>query len=107
MSHETLYGIPQPVWTQVLRVLALEPKVTQIKLFGSRAKGNFRPASDIDLCIVAPDLSLSEKWALDNALDDLLLPWKVDLAVWHMIDHTELKDHIERVGLELNTPAPH
>lgn len=82
-------------------MLRAQPKVTRVRLFGSRAKGNFRPASDIDLCIDAEGLSLSEKLALDNAIDDLLLPWKVDLAVWQTLDHAALREHIERVGIDL------
>lgn len=95
------HGIPAQAWAQIARVLVAQPKITRLRLFGSRAKGNFRPASDIDLCIDAEGLSLSEKLALDNALDDLLLPWKIDLAVWHMLDQATLREHIERVGVDL------
>jgi predicted nucleotidyltransferase len=103
MNSGIQYGIRQDVWSQILGVLAQQPKITQIKLFGSRAKGNFKPVSDIDLCIDAEGLSLSEKFALENELDDLLLPWKLDLAVWQLIDQPALKEHIERVGIELPT----
>ncbi|SIT65704.1 Predicted nucleotidyltransferase [Ectothiorhodosinus mongolicus] len=102
MESSTLYGIPRPAWAKILEVLEQQPKIQGIRLFGSRAKGNFRPGSDIDLCIDAEALSLSEKFALETALDDLLLPWKVDLAVWQMIDQPALKEHIERVGIELD-----
>ena len=101
MDIATPHGIPKSAWAQIVSVLAQQPKVARVRLFGSRAKGQFRPASDIDLCIDAPELSLSEKFALETRLDDLLLPWKVDLAVWHMIDQPALRQHIERVGLEL------
>lgn len=99
------HGISQTVWNQIAAVLAAQPKITRVRLFGSRAKGQFRPASDIDLCIDAEGLSLSEKFALDHALDELLLPWKVDLVVWQMIDHTPLREHIERMGVAIH-PQP-
>jgi predicted nucleotidyltransferase len=101
MNSTLPFGIPQEAWAQILSVLAQQPKITQVRLFGSRAKGNYRPASDIDLCLNAEGLTLSEKFALENAIDDLLLPWKVDLAIWHMIDQPALKEHIERVGVDL------
>lgn len=50
---------------------------------------------------MADGLTLPEKLALDNAIDDLLLPWKVDLAVWDWIDNPTLHDHIQRVGINL------
>ena len=80
-----------------------QPKVARVKPFGSRAKGPFRPASDIDLRIDAPalSLSLSEKFALETRLGDLHVPRNVDLAIWQMIDQRELREHIERIGVDL------
>ena len=44
-------------------------------------------------------------------LDDLLLPYTIDLSIFHMIDHEALRDHIQRVGQEFyhrqNTETPH
>lgn len=105
MDSSTLYGIPGPAWAKILGVLEQQPKIQRIRLFGSRAKENFRPGSDIDLCIDAEALSLSEKFALETALDDLLLPWKIDLAVWQMIDQPALREQIERVGIDLAPPG--
>lgn len=38
---------------------------------------------------------------MDASIDDLLLPWKVDIAVWQQIDNPDLIAHIERVGVRL------
>jgi hypothetical protein len=59
------------------------------------------PSSDIDLCIDAEGLSMSETFAIENALDDLLLPWKIDLLVWHVIDQPALNAQIDRDGITL------
>lgn len=99
---DLLYGIPRSAWGKLLAVLCKQPKVKRVILFGSRAKGSHRPSSDIDLCLVADGLTLPEKLALDNVIDDLLLPWKVDLSVWGWIDTPALHDHIQRVGIDLN-----
>lgn len=95
------YGIPQYAWMQIIDVLARHPKITRVRLFGSRARGDFRATSDIDLCIDAEGLSMSEKFAIENSLDDLLLPWKIDLVVLHMIDQPALRDQIDRNGITL------
>lgn len=73
----------------------------QITLFGSRAKGNSRDDSDIDLCLDGETLSQKDLAELDASIDDLLLPWKVDIAVRQQIDNPELIAHIERVGVTL------
>jgi len=68
--------------------------------------GTYRPGSDIDLCIEAESLGLSELLSIENRIDDLLLPWKVDLSLLHTIDNPALQDHIRRVGVTFYTPPP-
>ena len=79
------------------------PQIEKVILYGSRAKGNFRANSDIDLTLVAPALSLTDLLRIENELDDLLLPYKIDLSLQHQLDNQELIDHINRVGVEFST----
>jgi AhpD family alkylhydroperoxidase len=67
-------------------------------LYGSRAKGTFKPASDIDLTLTGPDLDLTILQILETELDDLLLPYKIDLSIFHKITNPDLVEHITRVG---------
>jgi predicted nucleotidyltransferase len=99
------YGLPASAVSSILAVLKQVPEIERIWLFGSRAKGNYRPGSDIDLCIDAPQLSLRQRLAIENRLDDLLLPWKIDLVPWQEIDNCQLADHIRRVGVLLAGPG--
>lgn len=94
-------GLPQHALERLLPIFDAYPEVDRVILFGSRAKGNFRQGSDIDLCLVAPTLTMSRCFALENALDDLLLPWKIDLVRWDEIDNPDLRSHIQRCGLLL------
>lgn len=95
------FGLPDDVLPRLLAVLSSNPKVKQITLYGSRAKGNSRDGSDIDLCLDGETLSQKDLAELDASIDDLLLPWKVDIAVRQQIDNPELIAHIERVGVTL------
>ena len=79
-------------------VFAETPEVEQAILYGSRAIGNFRRGSDIDLCLVGAGLTTQQLFKLENQLDDLLLPYKIDLSIRDHIDNPELLNHIERVG---------
>ncbi|MFZ4544868.1 MAG: nucleotidyltransferase domain-containing protein, partial [Saprospiraceae bacterium] len=59
------------------------PKVEKVILYGSRAKGNYRNGSDIDLTIIDQDLNYTEFVKIDFLLDDLLLPYKrLRLILW-------------------------
>lgn len=95
------FGLPDDVLPRLLAILSSNPKVMQVTLYGSRAKGNWRRGSDIDLCVDGDDLSLQELDEIDAHIDDLLLPWKVDISVLQQIDNPDLIAHIERVGVRL------
>lgn len=92
------FGLPQAALDRMIHVLEAYPEIIKGRLFGSRAKGNYRPGADIDLCLDAPMLSMRQRLEIENRLDDLLLPWKIDLVVQQEIDNPALADHIERVG---------
>ena len=97
-----LFGLPDEVLPRLLAILTSNPKIKQVTLYGSRAKGNWRRGSDIDLCIDGVDLSLRDLDEIDARIDDLLLPWKVDITVLQQIDNPDLVEHIERVGVRLH-----
>ncbi|MDX5371393.1 MAG: nucleotidyltransferase domain-containing protein [Pseudomonadaceae bacterium] len=97
MSGET-YGLPESAIAQLRAVFAGWPQISRVWLYGSRAKGNYRPGSDIDLTIDADELSLGQVLAIENQIDDLLLPWMVDLSLRQDIDNPALLEHIQRVG---------
>ena len=83
---------------RIQHVFALYPQVEKVILYGSRAKGTYKPASDIDLTLVGTHLDLSIQQKIENELDDLLLPYKFDISIYHQILNKELVEHIERVG---------
>lgn len=93
------YGLNGETVAQIHGVLTRYPEVEQALLYGSRAKGNYRDGSDIDLCLVGETLTLTQLLKIENALDDLLLPYKIDLSLFHALDNAELIDHIRRVGV--------
>ncbi len=74
-------------------------EVDEAVLYGSRAKGNYRNGSDIDLSLKGEKLTLSILSHIKIELDDSLLPHQVDLAIYHKIDNPKLIEHIDRVGI--------
>ncbi len=67
-------------------------------LYGSRAKGNYRNGSDIDLTLVGDNIDLTTLLKIENELDDLFLPHKIDLSILHKIENPVLIEHINRIG---------
>lgn len=94
-------GLPDIVTKKIQSVLRRYPEIDSVILYGSRAKGNYRPGSDIDLTIklkpgFVPDLSLHHRIAMQ--LDDLNLIYTIDLSFYQQIRNPDLIEHIDRVG---------
>lgn len=94
-------GLSPQTQTLLNSVFAKYPHIQKIVLYGSRAKGNFKTGSDIDLTILGENVSLNDLLKIQDEIDDLLLPYKVDLSLYHTIDNSELIEHIQRVGIDL------
>ena len=93
-----LYGLKTSTIEQIQSVFAKFPQVEKVILYGSRAKGNYRPGSDIDMTLVGKELTLSISYRIEDMLDDLLLPYKIDISIMQHINNPDLLAHIERVG---------
>lgn len=100
MPDESLesFGLKPSTIEKIRAVFAGHAEVERVILCGSRAKGNFRPGSDIDLTICCEAVTLSQLLRIEQELDELLLPYKIDLSLHHQIDTPELLEHIKRVG---------
>lgn len=82
------------------RVFGRHPEVSDVKLFGSRAKGTHRPNSDIDLVLWGQVDELRAE-AIAAELDELPLPYHFDVIPFAQIESSSLREHIERVGITL------
>lgn len=94
-----VYGLPQQSIDGIREVFEGCEKIEKAWLYGSRALGNFKPGSDIDLTLIGDSLTLTDLLHLENELDDLLLPYKIDLSLFQFIDNPDLIDHIRQVGV--------
>lgn len=97
MQSPAAIGLPQAAIYAICQVFACYPGLAQAILYGSRAKGTFRPGSDIDLTLKG-EITDQELLSLYGDLDDLCLPYKFDLSLYRQLDNQALYEHIERVG---------
>ena len=99
MMPNVPFGLPPTAVDKIRAVFARHPQVEKAVLYGSRAKGNYKNGSDIDLTLSGDGLNLGVLLRILDELDELLLPWLIDLSIYSTIDHPELREHIERVGV--------
>ena len=95
------HGLTTTTVERLQRVLAHYREVEKAVLYGSRAKGTYRPGSDIDLTLCGGELNHTLLTRIDNELDDLLLPYQIDLSLMSSLSQPALLDHIRRVGVVL------
>ena len=75
------------------------PSIQEVHIFGSRAKGNFKNGSDVDLSIKGEQITFEEINQLDNELNEISnLPYRFDIVHYEKTQSAELKEHIDRVG---------
>lgn len=93
------YGLKEKTIKAIQTVFSRYPQIHQAVLYGSRAKGNYKNGSDIDLTLQGDSLDSRAFALIENDLEELLLPYKIDLSLYHDIDSSELIDHIQRRGI--------
>ena len=93
------FGLEESDIQAIGAIFARYPQVDKAILYGSRAKGNYKNGSDIDLTLYGDALTTAELGTIVEELDDLLLPYQIDLSIFDQIAHAKLREHIERVGV--------
>jgi predicted nucleotidyltransferase len=92
------FGITKTTLQKLEELFSRNMLIDKVIIYGSRAKGNYREGSDIDLALVGEGLDSDVLLSIKNELEDLLLPYKIDLSIFEDISNEELLEHIKRVG---------
>jgi predicted nucleotidyltransferase len=95
-----MYGISQSTLDKIKSVLFSIQGVEQVILYGTSAEGNYKEGSDIDLTVKG-NLVFDDLVKMSVNLDDLNLPWKIDLSLYSQIKNDGLLEHINRVGVAI------
>lgn len=91
------FGLKESTINSLLKIFSEFQSIERVIIYGSRAKGNFKNGSDIDLTIVG-EIDFNTLLKIENEIEDLLLPYKIDISLHHQIENKELTDHINRRG---------
>jgi uncharacterized protein len=103
------FGLNQRECGLLAAVFRRHPEIEEVRVFGSRAKGNNESSSDIDLALWG-NINSQLLAHLAGELDELPLPYRFDLSIYDRVHNRDLKDHIDRVGRTLyrrESSVPH
>ena len=96
------FGLEKDVLLSITETFRNDPRIIGAAVFGSRAKGNYKPYSDVDIVLYG-DLNPMDVERVINDLDELPLVYKFDVVAYGLVENSELRQHIERVAVNIYT----
>jgi predicted nucleotidyltransferase len=100
------HGLTGETVAQIHEVLARYPEVEKAMLYGSRAKGNYKPGSDVDLTLLGTAMTTKILRQIQSDFDDGHMPYSFDISILAQINQADLLDHIRRVGVVFYEKKP-
>ena len=95
------YGLKDNDFDKLVGVFPKYPEVESVILYGSRAKGNYKPFSDIDLTLKGSTLTRPLLGKIFTAIDDLLLPYFLDISIYDQLKDKAFIEAIDKTGIEI------
>ncbi|HED38187.1 MAG TPA: nucleotidyltransferase domain-containing protein [Ignavibacteria bacterium] len=93
------FGISDKSYALMVESLQQFPEIEKVYIFGSRAMGNYKKGSDIDLAIVGENIDFETTSRLHGKLNEALpIPYFVDVVDFNTIENQALKKHILTEG---------
>ncbi len=102
-DSEHLFGLKRSILNKLCSIFQKHEAIESVIIYGSRAKGNYRAGSDIDLTIKGKVLPFLELMQIEDQIDNLYLPYMVDLSQYESLTNKELIEHIDRIGVKIYT----
>ena len=94
-----MFAIVTKSYELILKTLSEFNEIEKATIYGSRAMGNFKPGSDIDLAIYGKKITLETILKLKTKLEqELPIPYYFDLTHYETLTNPELKKHIDEFG---------
>lgn len=97
------FGLSDQIMASLRQVFSQYPAVEKAVMYGSRATGAYRAHSDIDIAIMAPNMTDREFSQLWNALDDLPILFKLDAVHFERMTNPRLRENISNEGIDIYT----
>lgn len=92
------FGLKDETINKINSVFEKYPEVEEVIIYGSRAKGNYREGSDIDITLKGKELDDHIRSKIYFDIDDLNTPYLFDISIFDKLNSPDLEDHIKRIG---------
>lgn len=100
------FGLKEGDIKSIIGILQQQPEVKEALIFGSRAKGNYRAGSDVDMAIKGDGINLKIITHISYLLnEETIMPYQFDVLNYHSIRNAELVEHIDRAGISFYKKA--
>lgn len=94
------FGLTEITYNKIKTIIKKYDKYT-FKIFGSRARGDYKETSDIDIAVM-DKVEESVKFKIMNDFDLLDIPYQIDLVFIKNVTKKELLESVERDGVKFN-----
>ena len=101
-----MYGLDQNEMQLLHQIFSATRAVKEVVLYGSRAKGNYKPFSDIDIALKGEHLADEDLTDICYKLSESSLPYFCDVSIFHHLSSPSLIDHINRRGKTIYKRSP-
>ena len=99
INADFTFGISKKSFSLLLSALQKYNEIEKAVIFGSRAMGNEKTGSDIDIAIYGAGVNNKLIVELKTILNEKMnIPYFVDLLEYKSISNMQLKDHIDKEG---------
>ena len=95
------YGLDDKYFDKLISVFPKHPEAESVVLYGSRAKGNYKPFSDIDITLKGASLTQQLLGKIFTEIDDLLLPYFLDISIYDKLTDKDFIAAIDKTGVEI------
>ncbi|KYH34731.1 nucleotidyltransferase domain protein [Clostridium tepidiprofundi DSM 19306] len=97
-----MYGLLDRDIKYILEAIGKFEEIEKVILFGSRAMGNYKKGSDIDIAVSGKKVTINTILKLSDYLNEVYpLPYYFDIIHYENISNENLKKHIDTYGKEI------
>lgn len=96
-----MFGLKEREISDLCNGLRKFPEIERAVVFGSRAMGNYKSGSDLDLALFGEELNFRHISGILNIMEESVFPYALDLVIYDRVENPKLREHIDRFGREL------
>ncbi|WP_461614101.1 nucleotidyltransferase family protein [Clostridium sp. Marseille-QA1073] len=97
-----MFGLLDRDIKYILQAISKLKEIERVVIFGSRAMGNYKKGSDVDMVVIGNNITKDTILQLDEYLNEIYpLPYFFDIINYSEISNKKLKEHIDKVGKEI------